>query len=57
MNGGKLGMEKITEAIATENRSDEEYVVNGEGCQNDCHVSWQSEAMGCVPNAWWSKKH
>ncbi len=48
-------MEKITEAIVTEEELNEEYVVNGEGCLNDCRRSWQTESMGCVPNAWWSK--
>lgn len=53
---GKLVMEKMTEVIVTEKELDEEYVVNGEGCQNDCYISWQSSQMGCVPNAWFTSK-
>ncbi len=50
-------MEKMTEDIVIDqNKLDEEYVVNGEGCHNDCHIAWQSEAMGCKPNAWWTTK-
>ena len=49
-------MKKITDVIVTENVSDEELVVNGEGCLDDCKRSWQSEDMGCKPNAWISTK-
>ena len=50
-------MKKITDVIASENEEKENYVVNGEGCLNDCKRSWQSDAMGCTPNAWFSKKN
>jgi hypothetical protein len=49
-------MKKITDVIATENEEKENYVVNGEGCLDDCKVSWQSSAMGCGHNAWLSSE-
>lgn len=41
-------MKKITENIITEEKAEEEYVVNGEGCLNDCpKTSWVSPDLGC----------
>lgn len=52
-------MKKITETIVTEKKVDEEYVVNGEGCLDDCpKTSWVNEIIGCgQPSAFLSKKH
>lgn len=48
-------MKKITDVIV-EAESNEEYVVHGEGCTNDCQLSWQSEAMGCKKTSWITDK-
>lgn len=42
-------MKKITDQIENKTNLDEEYVVNGEGCSDDCpyHYSWTSESLGC----------
>lgn len=39
-------MNKITEKIV---EKEDEYVVNGEGCTDDCphHSSWVSDKIGC----------
>lgn len=42
-------MKKITDQIEDKANLSEEYVVNGEGCSDDCphHNSWVSESLGC----------
>ena len=42
-------MKKITDQIENKTNLEEEYVVNGEGCLDDCphHYSWMWENLGC----------